>query len=233
MKTMNSFKSAIAAEIWMAIGSILLVSAFLSPKCFAQEPALAHAGVIAQEDSPQSKTVSLEKFSGYYQFPSKAGFIQFELRDNALFAIQLWDNKEYELVQINETNFESKKEGHKIEFLKDSSGEFAYAKLLGRIKTVKIGFDPKIIKALSPAQLKRLEGTYIFKDDNKFKLNIQSAANGLTLKQLWDNKEIAFTPRSETFFLNEDGTFPLTFLLSDGEATQVTCFGDDIWLKAK
>src|SRR3546814_1089299 len=56
--------------------------------------------------------------------------------------------------------------------------------------------------------------------NNSFKIDIRSSANGLILKQLWDNKEIAFTPRSETFFLNEDGTFPLTFLLSDGEATQ-------------
>ncbi|QNL49752.1 hypothetical protein H8S90_24090 [Olivibacter sp. SDN3] len=228
---MNSFKSAIAPKIRRVIGSILFGSASLATNCFAQTP--ARAGVIAQGDSQQSKTVPLEKFSGYYQFPSKAGFIQFELKDNTLFAKQLWDNKEYQLIQIDETNFESKGEGHKVEFLKDNSGQFTHAKLLGRIITVKVGFDPKIIKQLSAAQLKRLEGTYILKDDSNLKLDILSSGTGLTIKQLWDNKEVAFTPRSETFFLNDDGTFPLTFLLSDGEAVQVTCFKDDIWLKAK
>ncbi len=228
---MKSFKLAITPKIRVVIGSILFGSAFLSTNCFAQTPSLA--GVIAQGDSQQSKTVPLEKFLGYYQLPNNAAFIQFELKDNALFAKQLWDNKEYQLIQINETNFESKEEGHKVEFLKDSSGQFAYAKILGRITTVKVGFDPQIIKQLSAAHLKRLEGTYILKDDNSFKLDIRSSANGLTIKQLWDNKEVAFTPRSETFFLNEDGTFPLTFLLSDGEAAQVTCFEDDVWLKAK
>ncbi|QEC53600.1 hypothetical protein EDD80_1312 [Anseongella ginsenosidimutans] len=230
---MNSFKSAIAPKIRVVICSILFGSAFLATNCFGQAHARAGVTVIAQGDSQQSKMVPLEKFAGYYQFPSKAGFIQFELKDNTLFAKQVWDNKEYQLIRINETNFESKKEGHKIEFLKDSSGRLAYAKLLGRIVTIKVGFDPKTIKQLPAAQLKRLEGTYILKDDNSLKIDIRSSAAGLTLKQLWDNKEITFTPRSETFFLNEDGTFPLTFLLSNGEVVQVTCFKDDVWLKAK
>lgn len=231
MKTINSFKSAIAPEIRVAIGSILLVSVFLSPKCYAQ--ASAQTVIIAQGDNRQPKTISLEKFSGYYQLPNKAAFIQFELKDNALFAKKLWDNKEYQLTQINETSFETKTEGHKVQFFKDSSGQFTSAKILERIVTVKVGFDPKTIKQLPAAQLKRLEGTYILKDDNSLKIDIRSSVHGLTIKQLWDNKEVTFTPRSETFFLNEDGTFPLTFLLSDGEAVQVTCFENDVWLKAK
>ena len=226
---MNSFKSAIAQKTRVVISGILFGSAIISTNCFVQAPALA--GIIAQGDSQQSKTAPLEKFTGYYQLPDKASFIQFEIKDNVLFA--QWDNKEYQLIQINETNFESKEEGHKVEFLKDSSGQFAYAKILEKITTVKVDFDPKTIKQLSAAQLKGLEGTYQLKDDNKFKIDIRSSANGLTLKQLWDNKEIAFTPRTETFFLNEDDTFPLTFLLSNGEAVQVTCFEDDVWLKSK
>lgn len=227
---MNSFKSAIAPKIRVTIGGILLGSAIISTNFFVQTPTLA--SVITQRDSQQSKTATLEKYVGYYQLPDKASFIQFEIKDNVLFA--QWDNKEYQLTQINETNFETKEEGYKVEFLKDTSGQFTYAKILEKITTVKVGFDPNTIKQLSATQLKGLEGTYsLKKDDNSFKIDIRSAANGLTLKQLWDNKEIAFTPRSETFFLNEDGTFPLTFLLNNGEATQVTCFEKDVWLKAQ
>jgi len=228
MKTMNSFKSAMATKIHVAISGILFGIALISTNCFArQTPTRAE---ISQGDSQQSKTVSLEKFTGYYQLPDKASFIQFELKDNALLA--QWNNKEYQLIQINETNFETKEEGYKVEFLKDYSGQFAYAKILDKITTVKVGFDPTIIKQLSAEQLKKFEGSYILKNDN-FKIDIRSSADGLILKQLWDNKEIAFTPRSEIFFLNEDGTFPLTFLLSNGEVAGVTCFKNDVWLKIK
>ena len=224
---MKSFTPGIGS----AIGSVLLVSVFLSSKGFVQVP--ANANVARQEHLSASKTIALEKYTGYYQMPNKAAFIQFEVRDEALFAKQLWDNKEYELVQLDETNFESKKEGHKVEFLKDSSGQFTTAKILGRMTTVKVAFNPQVVKQLSAAQLKRLEGVYSLKDDSSMQIDIRSSANGLTLNQLWDNKEIAFTPRSEAFFLNEDGTFPMTFLLNGSEVSQVTCFEDDIWLKTK
>lgn len=225
---MKSLKFSITPKICLIIGSILFGGASLSSNCYAQ-----HVGANIHAERQQPETVSLDQLLGSYQFPNKVAFIAFALKDNILFAKQLWDNKEYQLIQINETNFESKEEGHKIEFLKDSTGRFTQAKIMGRIMTTKVGFDPEIIKQLSAAQLKRLEGNYIMKDDNSLKVHIRSSPNGLTIKQLWDNKEIAFTPRSETFFLNEDGTFPLTFLLSDGEAVQVTCFEDDVWLKAK
>src|SRR3546814_13629666 len=120
MKTMNSIKSAIAPKIRVVISGILFGSAIISMNCFVQTTALA--GVIAQGDSQQFKTVPLEMFVGYYQLPDNASFIQFELKDNVLFA--QWNNKEYQLIQINETNFESKEEVHKVEFLKDSSVKF-------------------------------------------------------------------------------------------------------------
>jgi hypothetical protein len=51
------------------------------------------------------------------------------------------------------------------------------------------------------------------------------------LTQLWDNKTISFTPRSEFFFLNDDGTFPLTFSVANGKVQQMQCFENDLWLK--
>ncbi|MFD2903774.1 hypothetical protein [Sphingobacterium anhuiense] len=228
MKTMKLFKSATTSKICVIVANLFFGSASLSTYCFAQ-----HSGPIVQEESRQSKTVPLDQLLGYYQLPNKVAFIEFTLKDELLFAKQLWDNKEYQLIRINETNFESKEEGHKIEFIKDSSGHFNHAKILGRITMTKVEFDPKKTKQLSVEQLGRLEGNYTFNDDNNLKINIRSSGSGLMLKQLWDNKEIAFTPRSETFFLNDDSTFPLTFLLREGKAIQVTCFENDIWIKVK
>lgn len=217
---MESFKLSIGLSIHVAAWSILLAGSVpLSTGVYAQE-AHAHAGSLAQ-------------LQGYYQLPNKVAFVAFELKGDTLFAKQLWDNKTYPLIQIDETHFESKAEGHQIEFIKDSSGQFNQAKILGRIMTTRVDFDPRLVKQLTAQQLGRLEGVYTFRDDSSLKISIQSSGSGLSLTQLWDKKDIAFTPRSETFFLNDDGTFPLSFLLENGSATQVTCFENDIWLKEK
>lgn len=219
MKTMNNFKSTIVIPIRMAIGSILLLVTSFSSATFAQTSA------------QPTETVSMEKYTGYYQLSTKSDFVKFELRNDVLFATKLWDDTEYELVQINETTFETKEGGHKVQFMDESSDGYAQAKILEKYNAIKVAFNPQQAVHLSQEQLQRLEGTYTFTKDSKLKLEIRSSAQGLTLKQLWDNKEINFTPRAENFFLNDDGTFPLTFSLSDGKVAQLTCFENDIWLQ--
>jgi len=228
MITMKLFNLTITPKICMMVGSILLGSGLLSTNCFAQG-----SGAIMHEDVQQSNLVSLDQMLGYYQLPNKVAFYEFKQKDTSLFVKQLWDNKEYELIRINELNFESKNEGYKVEFIKDSSGRISHAKILGRIMITKVGFDPKKTIRLSSEQLERLEGIYLLSGDNTRKIKIQTSEKGLTIKQMWDNKVVDFTPRSETFFLNEDGTFPLTFSFNNGKVTQVICFENDIWLKEK
>lgn len=231
MKTMHAFRSAIASKKSSPFGCLMLAGTLMSLPCYAQTN--LSNGMAMPQAMAQQKTVPLEQFSGYYQMPNKVAFIHFDVREGSLVAKQLWDTKEYQLIKTGETNFESKEEGHKVEFLRDGFGEFAYAKILGRITTSKVHFDPTVVKKLSAAQLRRFEGTYSLKNDDGFRIDITSTTNGLMVKQVWDNKEITFTPRSESFFLNEDGTFPLSFLLEGGEVLQVTCFEDDVWVKQK
>jgi hypothetical protein len=94
-----------------------------------------------------------------------------------------------------------------------------------------VPFDPNKIVALTPSQLKQLAGTYLKVNDNNFKIQIEPSPTGLMLTQLWDNKTISFTPRSEFFFLNDDGTFPLTFFVANGKVQQMQCFENYLWLK--
>src|SRR5690606_10244727 len=145
----------------------------------------------------RSQKVVKEEFVGFYQFPNKVAFIEFNLADGVLKARQLWDGKEYQLNQVSETDFETKQEGHKIEFLSDNDGHFTKAKLWGRIVASQVSFNPKIVRRLSDVQLKRLEGNYVLADDNNIKMQVRSVKDELIIKQLWDNKEISFTPRSE------------------------------------
>lgn len=187
----------------------------------------------AATDAPQQQQlVPLKSFQGYYQLPNKVAFIAFEEQDNNLYATQLWDQKKrYQLVRKDDTHFESKNEGYTIEFLKNSSGDFSQTKILGRIICERVPFDPNKIASLTTSQLKQLAGTYLKVNDNNFKIQIDPSSTGLTLTQLWDNKTISFTPRSEFFFLNDDGTFPLTFSVANGKVKQMQCFENDAWIK--
>lgn len=226
---MKSVLWAAPTKFGAVICSFMLGTFLFTVNCFAQASVMSSSNL----KDERLRSGAKEEFVGFYQFPNKVAFIEFSLKDGVLIAKQLWDDKEYQLSQINETFFESEKEGHTIEFLKDNDGHFTKAKLLGRIVVSKVTFNPTIVRSLSDAQLKRLQGTYVLEDDNNLKMEVRAVENGLTIKQLWDNKEISFTPRSETFFLNADGTFPLTFELTDGEVTKVICFENDIWKISK
>ncbi|MFU1855664.1 hypothetical protein ACK8HY_01475 [Sphingobacterium sp. NGMCC 1.201703] len=198
---------------------------------------LASYDTLAQTTSPsaslQQNQTPLKSFQGYYQLPNKVAFIAFDEQDNTLHATQLWDQKKrFQLVRKDDTHFESKNEGYAIEFLKNSAGDFSQAKILGRIVCERVPFDPNKIANLTESQLKQLAGTYLMANDNNLKITIEPLAQGIILKQMWDNKTISFTPRSELFFLNEDGTFPLTFSVANGKVEQMTCFEKDLWLKA-
>ncbi|WP_286862574.1 MULTISPECIES: hypothetical protein [Sphingobacterium] len=191
------------------------------------------AQISSTSASYQQHQTPLKSFQGYYQLPNKVAFIAFNEQDNTLHATQLWDQKKrYQLVRKDDTHFESKNEGYAIEFLKNSAGDFRQAKILGRIVCERVPFDPNKIVSLTASQLKQLTGTYLMANDNNLKITIEPSAQGIVLKQLWDNKTISFTPRSELFFLNEDGTFPLTFSVSNGKVEQMTCFEKDLWLRA-
>ena len=92
-------------------------------------------------------------------------------------------------------------------------------------------FDPNKIASLTTSQLNQLAGTYLKVNDNNFKIQIDPSSTGLRLTQLWDNRTISFTPRSEFFFLNDDGTFPSTFSVANGKIEQMQCFENDVWIK--
>jgi hypothetical protein len=180
----------------------------------------------------QQKQTPLKSFLGYYQLPDKVAFLVFEEQDNTLYATQLWDQKKrYQLLRNDDTHFKSKNEGYTVEFLKDGSGNFSQTKILDRILCQRVPFDPSKVVSLSTSQLKQFAGIYLMANDSNFKIKIEPLSKGLSLTQLWDNKTISFTPRSQLFFLNDDGTFPLTFSFANGKVERMHCFENDLWLK--
>ena len=86
---------------------------------------------------------------------------------------------------------------------------------------------------ISPRDLKAYEGYYTFQFEKGTDAYIHLAAigKGLVLKQMWDGKEIAFTPQSALDFINDDGRFPLHFTKEHGKITHVLAFNRDLWTK--
>ena len=77
--------------------------------------------------------------------------------------------------------------------------------------------------------LKAYEGYYKMGDSY---LHITATDGGLTLKQMWDNQEIAFSSQTALDFSNDDGNFPLKFTKApDGKITEVLAFNRDRWAK--
>lgn len=87
---------------------------------------------------------------------------------------------------------------------------------------------------ISPRDLKAYEGYYKFQFDKGTDsyIHIAATAKGLVLKQMWDGKEIAFTPQSALDFVGDDGRFPLKFTKErNGKITHVLAFNRDLWTK--
>jgi hypothetical protein len=87
---------------------------------------------------------------------------------------------------------------------------------------------------ISPRDLKAYEGYYKFqfeKGTDSY-IHITATQKGLVLKQMWDGKEISFTPQSALDFANSDGNFPLKFTKErNGKITHVLAFNRDLWTK--
>jgi hypothetical protein len=83
--------------------------------------------------------------------------------------------------------------------------------------------------------LKSFEGYYTMNFGSQTAyLQISATADGVKLKQLWDQKEIVFARKSDLNFEGENGTFPLNFSKgADGVVSQVTAFNRDLWTRTK
>lgn len=96
--------------------------------------------------------------------------------------------------------------------------------------TRKAGADTTI----RPKDLKTYEGYYKFqfeKGTDSY-IHIKATEKGLVLQQMWDGKEIAFTPKTALDFINDDGQFPLKFTKEkNGAITHVLAFNRDLWTR--
>ncbi|HEY4325254.1 MAG TPA: hypothetical protein VGN20_14750 [Mucilaginibacter sp.] len=184
--------------------------------------------------------IPLSAFEGIYQNKVNT-FAYFKVTavNNTLVAKQIEGNQQFVLTRKSELAFEMKDgdgdETIPVAFFKNDAGEIAQVVVAGNDTWNKVKeYVPVKEVKLSADQLKAFAGKYEFKEKPGTFLQITPTPTGLTLKQLWDDREINFIAISDVGFLNKEMAFPLKFTKDkDGNAIKVLAFNRDSWDKVK
>jgi hypothetical protein len=182
----------------------------------------------------------LTAFEGIYQNKINTFFyFKITVTGTTLLAKQMDGDRQIVLTRKSEFGFEMKDddgdETIPVTFSKNDAGEITGLMVGDKDQWVKVKeYIPAKEVTLTADQLKAFAGKYKFEDKDDAYLQITATATGLTLKQLWDNREINFIAISDVDFLNKQIPFPLKFTKdSAGNVTKVLAFNRDLWDKVK
>lgn len=187
-----------------------------------------------------SQQRALKEFEGYYQFTNDTTtYLQITSQGNNLILHQLWDGKEISFERKSELEFLNGEYSFPLKFGSDQNGIITQVTAFDRDLWNKVKNYKPVINTeihLSPDQLKLFEGKYTFqfeKGEDSY-IQITAATDHITLKQLWDGKEINFVPKSNVEFFCKGQSFPLKFIKDDkGNVIQVLAFNKDLWQRVK
>jgi len=185
-----------------------------------------------------SQQQSLKKFEGYYQFTNDtATYLHITSKGNNLILHQLWDGKEINFERKSEFEFFNGENSFPLKFSSDQNGSITQVLAFDRDLWNKVkNYKPVVNKEihLTPDQLNQFQGKYTFqfeKGKDSY-MQITAAKDHITLKQLWDGKEINFVPKSNVEFFCKEQSFPLKFVKDNkGNVIQVLAFNKDLWQK--
>ncbi|HZY38250.1 MAG TPA: hypothetical protein VFE53_16450 [Mucilaginibacter sp.] len=185
-------------------------------------------------------STTLKAFEGIYQAKDNPySYIKVTAKNDTLIAKELDGERFFVLTRKSEFGFETKDddgdETIKVVFSKNDAGDIAQISIGGEHLFAKIkNYVPPVEVKLTADQLKAFEGKYQFEQRSDAFLQITATADGLTLKQLWDGKEIKFMSLGNLVFLNKEAGFPLKFTKDDnGNVIKVLAFNRDMWDKVK
>jgi hypothetical protein len=181
-----------------------------------------------------------KKFEGYYQLTGDTSmYLQITPLQDNLILHQLWDGKEIRFDRKSELEFYNDEQSFPLKFTSDQNGAITEVLAFDRDLWKKIKDYKPVVNIeipLSPDQLKQFAGKYRFQFEqgNDSYIQISAATDHITLKQLWDGKEINFVPKSNLEFFSKELSFPLKFIKDDnGNVIQVLAFNRDLWQKEK
>ena len=217
------------------LATLLVAFVLVTLSCLNVEPANA-----ATKTQTRFAETPLTAFEGMYQNKVNTFFyFKITVSGAGLLAKQVDGDRQIILTRKSEFGFEMKDddgdETIPVTFSKNDAGEITGLVVGGRDQWVKVKeYVPVKEVTLTADQLKAFEGKYKFEEKDDAYLQITATATGLTLKQLWDNRDFNFVPISDVDFLNKQAAFPLKFTKDGtGKATKVLAFNHDLWDKVK
>ena len=210
------------AWVLLAVGLVVLSSSTAELEQVSYSPTMIQH---------QIDSASLDDFSGYYRFPNRVAYIRFFDQDGQFVAQQTWDGRIYPLHRTGSHSFQSHDEAYAIVFTEGTGGKIDKAKILDRVILEKVSYNPTQYVKLSADQLTPLLGRYRFQKDKDMEINVLLQDGKLAIKQLWDSKIMLFEAYSPTDFINEELSFPLTFILDNGVVNALICLESDHWKK--
>lgn len=182
----------------------------------------------------------LTAFEGIYKNKVNTfSYFKITVAGATLLAKQMDGDRQIILTCKSEFGFEMKDddgdETIPVTFSKNDAGEINGVVVGDKDQWVKVKeYIPVKEVTLTADQLKAFAGKYRFEEKDDAYLQITATSTGLTLKQMWDGREINFVAISDVDFLNKQAAFPLKFTKdSSGNVTKVLAFNRDLWDKVK
>jgi hypothetical protein len=205
--------------------------------CVLNHSASAHA--IPQKMAVVDDT-HLKAFEGIYQSKDiEFSYFQITVVADQLHVKQIDGDRQFNLTRKSDLVFETKDddgdETIQVVFSKNDAGDISQATVAGKQIYVKVkNYVPVAEVKLTADELKAFEGKYQFEEKKDTYLQITSTPDGLTLKQLWDGREINFISIGNLTFLNKLAGFPLKFTKdTNGNVVKLLAFNRDLWDKVK
>jgi len=217
------------------LAALLVAFVLVISNCLNISPAAA-----ATVSKTKTIETPLTAFEGIYQNKVNNFFyFKITVAGTTLLAKQVEGDRQIVLTRKSEFGFEMKDddgdETIPVTFSKNDAGEINGLLVGDKDQWAKVKeYIPVKEVSLTADQLKAFAGKYKFEEKDDAYLQITATATGLTLKQLWDNREINFVAISDVEFLNKQIPFPLKFTKdSAGNVTKVLAFNRDLWDKVK
>jgi hypothetical protein len=228
---MKNLKKLLAGKLATLLIAFVLVLSY----CFNIRPAAA-----ATVSKTKTIETPLTAFEGIYQNKVNTFFyFKITVAGATLFAKQIEGDRQIVLTRKSEFGFEMKDddgdETIPVTFSKNDAGEISGLVVGDKDQWIRVKeYIPVKEVSLAADQLKAFAGKYKFEEKDDAYLQITATATGLTLKQLWDNREINFVAISDVDFLNKQIPFPLKFTKDPaGNVIKVLAFNRDLWDKVK
>ena len=182
----------------------------------------------------------LKKFEGYYHFTNDTStYLRIIAQGSNLVLHQMWDDKEISFDRKSNLDFENEEQSFPLKFSSDQNGNITQVVAFNQDVWMKVnGYQPPVNVEihLTPEKLKTFEGKYLFQFEQGQDAYLEITAHNdhITLKQMWDGKEINFVPKSDVEFFCKEQRFPLKFIKDNqGNVIQVLAFNRDLWQKVK